>query len=138
MPWCRLTRLPRCHGCPGAKTRIPRHFQRRLATRPGVYLSIGTRHELRIISLESATATGGFPSSGLFNAQAPIERSAAGHAYLGALPPADRELLITALRITTIRKRRNGTWSKPIFRFVFRRVTSTGAVGGHSSCHHAI
>jgi hypothetical protein len=98
MPWCRLTRLPRCHGCPRAKIHIPEHFQRRLATRSGVYLSIGTRQELRIISLESATPDWRAPLTSLFNAQAPIERSAAGHAYLAALPPADRALLIAALR----------------------------------------
>jgi DNA-binding IclR family transcriptional regulator len=77
---------------------VSRPFLRRLATRPGVYLSIGTRQELRIISLESATADWPAPLTGLFNAQAPIERSAAGHAYLAGLPSADRALLIDALR----------------------------------------
>jgi DNA-binding IclR family transcriptional regulator len=77
---------------------LSRPYLRRLATRPGVYLSVGTRQELRIISLESATADWPAPLTGLFNAQAPIERSAAGHAYLAGLPLADRALLIDRLR----------------------------------------
>ena len=77
---------------------VARPHLRRLATRPGVYLSLGVRHELRIISLESLTADWPSPLTGLFNAQAPIARTAAGHAYLASLPPAERDLLMEALR----------------------------------------
>jgi DNA-binding IclR family transcriptional regulator len=88
---------------------ISRPYLRRLATRPAVYLSIGTRQDLRIISLESATADWPAPLAGLFNAQAAIERSAAGHAYLAGLPSSDRQLLID--RIQAHHDPQKGEWA---------------------------
>lgn len=86
---------------------VARPYLRRLATRPGVYLSIGTRHELRIVSLESVTADWPAPFTGLFNSQGPIARTAAGHAYLAGLPEADRAVLMEALE----RRHERGDWS---------------------------
>lgn len=105
---------------------VARPHLRRLATRPGVYLSLGVRHELRIISLESVTADWPTPLTGLFNAQAPIARTAAGHAYLASLPPAEREELMAALEA----RHRTEDW--PLVRSQIER--DIAAVADHGYC----
>lgn len=74
------------------------HLQR-LARRPGIFLSLATRHELRMISLESVTADWPTPLTGLFNSRAPIVRTASGHAYLSSIPAAERAELLASAKV---------------------------------------
>lgn len=78
--------------------RIARPLMRKLATRPGVYLSLGTGYDLWVISLESVTADWHAPLTGLFNLRTPMAHSAVGHAYMAALPESERSALADALR----------------------------------------
>ena len=77
---------------------LARPHMRRLATRPGVYLSLGTRYDLQIISLESVTADWHAPLTGLFNLRTPMAHSAVGHAYIAGAPEGERAALMKALR----------------------------------------
>jgi DNA-binding IclR family transcriptional regulator len=105
---------------------VARPHLRRLATRPGVYLSLGVRHELRIISLESVTADWPAPLTGLFNAQAPIAQTAAGHAYLASLPLNEREEMMQALE----GRHQKGDW-KVVRAHIERDIA---AVNAHGYC----
>jgi DNA-binding IclR family transcriptional regulator len=69
-----------------------------LATRPGVTVSLGTRHELRMTTIESVVADAPMPLAGLFGGRAPIARTAIGHAYLAGLGAEQRELLMRELK----------------------------------------
>jgi DNA-binding IclR family transcriptional regulator len=55
---------------------------RKIAVRPGLTVSLATRHEFRMTTIESIVASSPVPIAGLFGACASIARTAIGHAYM--------------------------------------------------------
>lgn len=77
--------------------RVARPYMQQVAMQPGVTVSLCTRHELRMTTIESVVADGKFPLAGLFGGRAPIVRTAVGHAYLAGLDENVRSQVIAEL-----------------------------------------
>jgi DNA-binding IclR family transcriptional regulator len=76
---------------------VARPLMQQLASHPNVTVTLATRHELRMATIEAVVMDGQVPL-GLFGGSAPIARTALGHAYLAGLSPQAREPVMAAMR----------------------------------------
>jgi DNA-binding IclR family transcriptional regulator len=76
---------------------IARPYMRKIGVRPGLTVSLATRHELRMTTIESIVADSPVPIAGLFGGRASIARTAIGHAYMAGLTEQDRAALMAEM-----------------------------------------
>jgi DNA-binding IclR family transcriptional regulator len=103
--------------------RLAQPYMRKMAVQPGVTLSLATRHELRMTTIESVSADAPVPQVGLFGGRAAIARTAIGHAYLAGLPDHGRAVLMKELS-----SHYQAQWSE-IEKRIFRDIASVRRKG---------